>query len=217
MKRVKVILKQDVYNLGEEGDVREVAAGYARNFLIPQGLALGYSKQNVAYFEQRKEVIEKRKQEKREEAKSFREKIESKVLEIEVPAGDTGRLFGSVNSATIAEKLASEGITIERKKIDVPESSIKMVGEYRVRLRLYGDEVAGIKVIVYPVGGKKAAAAATAAAEAQAQEQTHSKEKGAARKRAEADAEATVEPEATAAAEPEAEAPAETGDGAEET
>ncbi|MBN1685056.1 MAG: 50S ribosomal protein L9, partial [Spirochaetales bacterium] len=56
MKRVKVILKQDVYNLGEEGDVREVAAGYARNFLIPQGLALGYSKQNVAYFEQRKEV-----------------------------------------------------------------------------------------------------------------------------------------------------------------
>ncbi|MBN1686746.1 MAG: 50S ribosomal protein L9, partial [Spirochaetales bacterium] len=178
---------------------------------------LGYSKQNVAYFEQRKEVIEKRKQEKREEAKSFREKIESKVLEIEVPAGDTGRLFGSVNSATIAEKLASEGITIERKKIDVPESSIKMVGEYRVRLRLYGDEVAGIKVIVYPVGGKKAAAAATAAAEAQAQEQTHSKEKGAARKRAEADAEATVEPEATAAAEPEAEAPAETGDGAEET
>jgi large subunit ribosomal protein L9 len=156
MKRVKVILNEDVYNLGEEGDVRDVAPGFARNFLIPQGLALGYSKKNVSYFEQRKVAIEKRKDEKREAAKSFREKIETKVLELEMPAGDTGKLFGSVNSATIAEKLAAEGINIERKKIDVPESSIKIVGEYDVRIRLYGDEVAAIKVIVNPVGGKKA-------------------------------------------------------------
>ena len=155
MNRVKVILSDDVYNLGEEGDVREVTAGYARNFLIPQGLALSFSKKNVAFFEQRKESIEKRKDEKREAAKSFREKIESKVIELEMPAGDTGKLFGSVNSATIAEKLAAEGINIERKKIDVPENSIKLIGEYAVRIRLYGDEVAEIKVIVSPVGGKK--------------------------------------------------------------
>ncbi len=155
MKRVKVILNDDVYNLGEEGDVREVAPGYARNFLIRQGLALAFSKRNVALFEQRKEAIEKRKNEKREAAKSFREKIESQVIELEMPAGDTGKLFGSVNSANIAEKLAAEGITIERKKIEVPDNSIKMVGEYNVRIRLYGDEVASIKVIVNPVGGKK--------------------------------------------------------------
>ena len=158
MKRVKVILSEDVYNIGEEGDVREVASGYARNFLIPQGLALSFSKKNVAYFEQRKEAIEKRKDEKREAAQSFREKIESKVLELEMPAGDTGKLFGSVNSATIAEKLTAEGINIERKRIDVPENSIKMIGEYDVRIRLYGDEIAEIKVIVDPVGGKKVAA-----------------------------------------------------------
>ena len=162
MKRVKVILNEDVYNLGEEGDVREVAAGYARNFLIPQGMAMSHTTKNVAYFEQRKEAIEKRKEEKREAAKSFREKIESKVIELEMPAGDTGKLFGSVNSATVAEKLAAEGITIERKKIDVPENSIKMIGEYDVRIHLYGDEVAGVKVIVNPVGGKKVTAEAPA-------------------------------------------------------
>ncbi len=165
MKRIKVILNQDVYNLGEEGDVREVAAGYARNYLIPQGLALSHSRQNAAYFEQRKEAIEKRKQEKREQAKGLRERIESKVIEIEMPAGDTGKLFGSVNSATIAERLATEGITIERKKIDVPDSSIKMIGDYEVRIRLYGDEVAEIKVQVFPVGGKKPAVTEAAAPE----------------------------------------------------
>jgi large subunit ribosomal protein L9 len=210
MKRVKVILSQDVYNLGEEGDVREVASGYARNFLIPQGLALSYNRQNVAYFEQRREAIETRKQEKREAAKGFRDRLESKVLELEMPAGDTGKLFGSVNSATIAEKLASEGITIERKKIDVPDNSIKMIGEHDVRIRLYGDEVAGIKVIVNPVGGKKVAAAGT---EAQAKESTPAKKTRADKKAAAAEEKApSGEPaaeEATATAEPAAEEPTE--------
>ena len=159
MKRVKVILNDDVYNLGEEGDVREVAPGYARNFLIPKGLAFDFSKKNIAQFEQRKEAIERRKEEKRDAAKGFKEKIESQVIELEMPAGNTGKLFGSVNSATIAEKLAAEGIAMERKKIEVPESSIKMVGVYDIRIRLYGDEVAVVKVVVNPVGGAKKEAA----------------------------------------------------------
>ena len=205
MKRIKVILNQDVYNLGEEGDVREVAAGYARNYLIPQGLALSHSRQNVAYFEQRKEAIEKRKQEKREQAKGLRERIESKVLEIEMPAGDTGKLFGSVNSATIAEKLATEGITIERKKIDVPDSSIKMIGDYEVRIRLYGDEVAEIKVQVYPVGGKKPSvteAVPEAAAPEKVEEQVETSEPAAEETAPEVEASEPAEtPEETAAEE----------------
>jgi large subunit ribosomal protein L9 len=158
VKKTKVILNQDVYNLGEEGDVREVAPGYARNFLIPQGLAVSFNKQNLAQFEQKREVIEKRKEEKRDVAKGLRERIESREINLEMPAGDTGKLFGSVNSATIVERLAADGISIERKKIDVPDNSIKMVGEYTVRIRLYGDEVAELKVTVDPVGGKKKAA-----------------------------------------------------------
>jgi large subunit ribosomal protein L9 len=155
MKTAKIILNQDVYNLGEEGDVREVSPGYARNFLIPQGMAVTYNKQNLAQFEQKRVVIEKRKEEKRDVAKGLRDRIEAIVVELEMPAGDTGKLFGSVNSATIAERLTAEGITIERKKIDVPESSIKMIGDHTVRIRLYGDEVAEVKVVVNPVGGKK--------------------------------------------------------------
>jgi large subunit ribosomal protein L9 len=155
MKSVKVILNQDVYNLGEEGDVREVAPGYARNYLLPQEMAVAYTKRNLAIFEQKKETIEKRKGEKRDEAKGLRERIEAMAIELEMPAGDTGKLFGSVNSATIAEKLQAEGLIIERKKIDVPDNNIKMVGDYSIRVRIYGDEIAELKVVVNPVGGKK--------------------------------------------------------------
>ena len=165
MKTAKIILNQDVYNLGEEGDVCEVTPGYARNFLVPQGMAVSYNKQNLAQFEQKRVVIEKRKEEKRDAAKGLCDRIEAMVIELEMPAGDTGKLFGSVNSATIAERLTAEGISIERKKIDVPESSIKMVGEHTVRVRLYGDEVAEMKVVVNPVGGKKKVEAKTETAD----------------------------------------------------
>ena len=166
MKNTKVILNQDVYNLGEEGDVREVASGYARNFLIPQGLAAQYTKQNLDLFEQRREKIEQRKDEKRQTAMGLKEQIESKMIELEMPAGNNGKLFGSVNSATIAERLTAVGIMVERKKIDVPDSSIKMTGEHTVRVRLYGDEVAELRVVVNPVGGKKVLEAKREAAEA---------------------------------------------------
>lgn len=212
MKRVKIILSEDVYNLGEEGDVREVASGYARNFLIPQGLALSYSNKNVAYFEQRREAIEKRKEEKREAAKSFKEKIESKVIELEMPAGNTGKLFGSVNSATVAEKLAADGINVERKKIEVPENSIKMVGEYDVRIRLYGDEVAEIKVVVNAVGGKKVTAEGETAKAAPAEPENEAVE--AAEEPAEEEvAEAAVVETAEEPAEEAAEEPAAEADG----
>ena len=192
MRNAKVILNQDVYNLGEEGDVREVAPGYARNFLIPQGLAVQYSKQNLAVFEQRREVIQKRKEEKRQTAMGLKEQIETKTIELDMPSGDTGRLFGSVNSATIMEKLAAEGISIERKKIDVPDNNIKMIGEYTVRIRLYGDEIAEVHVIVNPAGGKKVLDAKKEAAEAAAK----AKEK-AEKAAAEAPVEATTDDDGT--------------------
>ncbi len=145
---MKVILNQDVYNLGEEGDVCEVANGYARNFLIPQGHAVLYNKQNVAIFESRKAAIEKRKEEKRKASLSLKEKIEAQEIVLTVTSGDTGKLFGSVTNANVADALKALGINVERKKIELPEHTLKTLGTYTARIKLYGDETAELKVVV---------------------------------------------------------------------
>ena len=146
---IKVILNQDVVNLGEEGDVCKVADGYARNYLFPQNLAVPHTKQYIVLFEQRKEQIEKRKAEKHAAALSLKEKIEALCsIEIKMPAGDGDKLFGSVNNAMVAEQLAANGIEIERKKIELGTSAFKMVGTYPVKIKLYNNESADFKVVV---------------------------------------------------------------------
>ncbi len=149
---MKVILNQDIPNLGEEGDVKSVASGYGRNYLLPKGLAVPFTKKYINLFEQKKDVIAKKKEEKRKNALSIKEKIESiEGLPIGMPAGETGKLFGSVNNAVIADALAKEGITVEKKKIEVPEHNIKMVGNYNVRIRLYDNQAAVLKIAVTAV------------------------------------------------------------------
>jgi len=145
---MKIILNQDVPNLGEEGDVREVKRGYGRNYLIPQGLAVPYSKQTVAMFESRKTAIEKRKQEKRDSAKGLKDQLELLELSFSVPAGDNGKLFGSVTNAIVADELAKHGFSVERKKIEIPEHAIKMSGTYTAKVKLYGNETATIKIAI---------------------------------------------------------------------
>lgn len=155
---MKVILNKDVQNLGEEGDIKDVARGYARNYLIPNRLVMPYSTANIAILESRREEIQKRRQEKVTAAQGVKERLESESLTLMMPAGENGRLFGSVTSATIAEALDSKGIPVERKRIDIPEKTIKVVGTTRVRVRLYGDEEAELRVVVEPSGGKPAEA-----------------------------------------------------------
>lgn len=145
---MKVILKEDVKNLGEEGDIVDVKNGYARNFLIPTKKVVPCTVGNLSILSQQKDAIEKRKAVKREEAKSVKEKIEALTLTIGVPAGDTGKLFGSVNNAIIADNLASKGIDVERKRIEIVGTHVKMVGNYTAKIRLYGDEVATLKFVV---------------------------------------------------------------------
>lgn len=153
MKNTKIILSEDVYNLGEEGDVCEVAPGYARNYLIPKGFAVPYSRKFVAMFKDRKTAIENRKDEKRNSALGLKERLESMAFTFEVPAGDSGKLFGSVTNATVADRLLQDGLQIERKKIELPGHTIKMVGEFDVIVKLYADETATLKVTVVPEGG----------------------------------------------------------------
>lgn len=168
---MKVILNTDVINLGEEGDICSVAPGYARNFLLPQGLVMEDNARNRSLIESRRADIEARKEEKRRQASSMKEQIESQPLEITMTAGTNGKLFGSVSAATIVEQLASRGVTVERKKIEVPENTIKTVGNFKVRIKLYGEEEATLAVSVLAsnareIEAQRAKEAAQAPAEA---------------------------------------------------
>ncbi len=145
---MKIILKQYVPNLGEEGDVCDVAAGYGRNYLIPKDLALSYTKQNIAIIESKRDAIEKRKDEKRKSAQGLKERLESETIEITMPAGETGKLFGSVTSATVMEALEKNGIEIERKRIEIPGATIKNVGNHEIRIKLYENETATVTLSV---------------------------------------------------------------------
>lgn len=161
---MKVILSKDVPNLGEEGDIKDVARGYARNYLIPQGFVVLHTPQNLAQLASKRKAIEKRKEEKREVALGEKSRIEALNMVIEMTAGEGGRLFGSVTAATIAGELAKVGIEVERKKIELPEHTIRSIGNHIVRIKLYGNESAQLKVQVAASGKKGDAEAASAKA-----------------------------------------------------
>ena len=146
---MKVILNQDVVNLGEEGDVKSVADGYGRNFLIPKGMAVPYTKKYINIFTQKKDLIAKKKEEKKQQALGIKERIESiEGLAIPMPAGESGKLFGSVNNSVVADALAKEGVTVEKKKIEIPENNIKMIGNYNLKVKLYANQTAMLKIVV---------------------------------------------------------------------
>lgn len=172
---MKVILNTDVPNLGEDGDVVEVAAGYARNYLLPRKFAALHNAQSLAALESRKAHIQRQKEEKRKEAMGSKEKILSMLLTITMPSGETGKLFGSVSSANIAEELGKAGIAVERKKIEVPGNVIKHTGDYKVSIKLYGNESAELKVKILGTSEKNASVSADLAA-AEATEPAQSEE-----------------------------------------
>ena len=145
---MKIILDRDIPNLGEEGDIKEVKSGYARNFLLPNKYAMPYTKQNLLNLERRKATIEKKKEEKRQEAMGLKDRIEAEEIVFKMPAGTGGKLFGSVSNALIAEALEKKGYGIERKRIEVPEHTIKQLGEYKVKIKLYERKEAVLKVKV---------------------------------------------------------------------
>lgn len=143
---MRVILNADVIGLGEEGDLRDVKAGYARNFLIPKKLVLPYSPENVRAIERRSEEIQQRRVQKRTDAASLKERIESELLIFEVAAGETGKLFGSISSANIAIELDKLGYNIERRRIELPGHSLRTIGEHNAQVKLYDREEATLSI-----------------------------------------------------------------------
>jgi len=157
---MKVILNKDVSPLGEEGDVKDVANGYARNYLFPRGFALPYTERTVKIFEARKAEIEARKAEKRQNASGLKGQLEALELLIVVPAGANGKLYGAVTNQTIADELVKKNFMVERKRIEVPGNAVKSVGKFHARVKLYESAIAEISVIVQAQSHKQEAKAA---------------------------------------------------------
>ncbi len=145
---MRVILNQDVPNLGELGDVKEVAPGYARNFLFPRSLAFAHNAKSMVLFEKRKAEIEAIKASKRSASSGLKEKIEAEDFVLDLPAGTNGKLYGAVTSHNIADELLKKGIEVDRKRIEVPGRSIKSVGSYKVAIRLYEKDEASLRLVI---------------------------------------------------------------------
>ena len=145
---MRVILNQDVPNLGELGDVKDVAAGYARNFLFPRSLAFAHNVKSLALFEKRKTEIEAIKASKRSASSDLKEKIEADEIILILPAGANGKLYGAVTGHNVADELLKKGIDIDRKRIEVPGRSIKSIGSYKIAIRLYEKDEATLRIAI---------------------------------------------------------------------
>jgi len=144
---MEVILRQDVDGLGLEGDIVNVAKGYARNYLIPKGTALEASPQNIKALELQFKKIEVRRSKAKDDAEKLREKIEEMVLTFSVKAGEEGKLYGSITTMDIASYLERQGIVIDRRKIII-EKPIKSLGEFEFPVKIYPEVIGSLKVIV---------------------------------------------------------------------
>ncbi|HMO56122.1 MAG TPA: 50S ribosomal protein L9 [Roseiflexaceae bacterium] len=142
--KIKVLLTQDVQKLGAAGDIREVSGGYGRNYLIPQGMAVLATRGQVKEAEQRAVAQHKRRQAERNEAEQLAARISGVTLRFVERVGELDRLYGSVTSMDIGEKLAAHlGQEIDRRRIDLDEP-IKRIGIYPVKVRL----MTGIEPVV---------------------------------------------------------------------
>lgn len=144
---MEVILKQDVENLGAAGELVSVKPGYARNYLIPQGLALRATEGNRRRFEEERRHTQRAEERERERAEELAEKLDGRSLTFTVMAGDEGRLYGSVTNVDIADALEREGLAVDRRLVLLDEP-IKELGVYRVPIRLHADVRPEVKIWV---------------------------------------------------------------------
>jgi large subunit ribosomal protein L9 len=144
---VKVILRQDVPSLGERGRIVNVAAGYARNYLLPKGLAWEATPGNIRTLELQRKAWQVRDLKAMEEARAVAERIGALQLEVAKKAGESATLYGSVTASEIADLLAARGYEVDRRKV-VLEEPIKTLGEFTVPVKLHSKVTAEVKVRV---------------------------------------------------------------------
>lgn len=145
---MNVILLEKIRNLGDLGDSVTVAAGYGRNFLIPQGKAVPATKENIQHFEERRAELQAAADEKLAKAQARAEQLAGLTVTIAANAGDEGKLFGSVGTADIADAVTAQGVELQKKEVRMPEGAIRQTGEFTFEVHLHPEVEANIKVIV---------------------------------------------------------------------
>jgi large subunit ribosomal protein L9 len=148
---MKVILTDDVKNLGHRGSVVSVADGYARNFLLPKELAYPATDGNVKRLEQEKHRYDARVAKEKESAATAAKSIEGMTVVIRKKAGEHDALYGSVTSSDLAEAMSAKGVTVDKRRIEI-EEPIKRLGTHTVHVKLHKDVSIAITVDVQPLG-----------------------------------------------------------------
>lgn len=147
LRMVQLILRRDVAELGRAGDLVNVKPGYARNYLLPQGVAYEATEANLRLWEDERKLAEERSRRTLETATNLGGRLEGQSVSFSVRAGDEGRLFGSVTAADISAALADQGLEVDRHRIELTEP-IKELGVYKVPVRLHSEVKAEITVWV---------------------------------------------------------------------
>ncbi len=146
---MKLILLENIYNLGDLGDTVTVKPGYGRNFLLPRGKAIPATRENLEKFEARREELMRQANEKLAAADARREAIDGiEEVVFNVAISPEGRLYGSINPQEIAGKLTEMGFAVEKAEVDMPEGPIREPGEYTIGLILHADVQTEVKVRV---------------------------------------------------------------------
>ena len=146
---MQVILLEKVQKLGNLGDEVSVKSGFGRNFLVPKGKALPATKQNREKFEARRAELEAKIAEQLAAANARADKInELAEVTIAAPAGDEGKLFGSVGTRDIADAITAAGVEVQKAEVKLPTGTLRETGEYDIDLQLHSDVITSIKVII---------------------------------------------------------------------
>ncbi len=144
---MEVILNESIESLGKAGDIVNVSDGYARNYLIPKGIAIVANKKNLVQIEKQRAAILERAAKVRQEYEALAEQLAKLDIEIPVKVGEEEKLYGSVTSMDIARAIEEKGYQVDKKKIILPEP-IKALGEYEIPVKLSPDVTATVKVRV---------------------------------------------------------------------
>lgn len=147
---MKVILQQEVKKIGKKGEVLEVSEGYARNFLLPKGLAIEATNGNINMLKQQKEADDRKQQKVLDEARALGEIIKAVTVTIAAKTGEGGRMFGSVTTKDIVDILAQQHrLELDKRKLELKDA-IKSLGEYTIPVRIHPEVMVELKVIVVP-------------------------------------------------------------------
>lgn len=145
---MQIILMETIAKLGRLGEVVNVKSGYARNYLIPQGKAQRATETAIAEFEKRRADLEQKQSDTLAAAQAIAGRLEGLMLQISQKTSSDGKLFGSVTSTNIVESLKEQGFEVEKSMIRMPQGQLKQVGDYPIKVVLYGDTSAQITVSV---------------------------------------------------------------------